>query len=142
GGAGGGVSEVTTVGGPVADAPAGILMARRRMGGPERAARERALAYGTNWGLGMQSRNGGFGAFDADNEAHFLNRIPFADLEAMIDPPTEDLTGRLLELMGTAGFDLRFAPAPRAHPFLLPTQTPGRPRWGPRGAHLRHRHPA
>ena len=44
----------------------------------------------------MQSRNGGYGAFDTENDADFLNRIPFADMEAMIDPPTEDLTGRLL----------------------------------------------
>ena len=59
----------------------------------------------------MQSRNGGWGAFDTDNDSEFLNRIPFADMEAMIDPPTEDLTGRLLEMMGTYGHDLRFSRA-------------------------------
>ena len=52
----------------------------------------------------MQSKNGGWGAFDKDNTKHLLNKIPFADLEALIDPPTADLTGRMLELMGTFGY--------------------------------------
>ena len=91
---------------------------------------DRAIAAGLNWTLGMQSRNGGWGAFDTDNDSEFLNRIPFADMEAMIDPPTEDLTGRLLELMGAYGYDLRFHRARRAREFLLRTQRPDGAWWG------------
>ena len=78
----------------------------------------------------MQSRNGGWGAFDTDNAAAFLNAIPFADMKAMIDPPTEDLTGRLLELMGVVGFDLRFGRARRAREFILRTQRADGSWWG------------
>jgi squalene-hopene/tetraprenyl-beta-curcumene cyclase len=52
------------------------------------------------WIAGMQSRNGGFGAFDADNTHYHLNQIPFADHGAMLDPPTSDVTGRCLALFG------------------------------------------
>ena len=48
------------------------------------------------WLLGMQSSNGGWAAFDRDNGMDILNRIPFADTEAMVDPPTADVTGRVL----------------------------------------------
>ena len=63
------------------------------------------MKRGIAWCLGMQSRNGGWGAFDRDNTKHLLNKIPFADLEALIDPPTADLTGRMLELLGSFGYD-------------------------------------
>src|SRR5262249_59158763 len=91
-----------------------ILMVLRRIAVADAAARQRAIAFGTNWVLGMQSRNGGWGAFDTNNTAAFLNEIPFADMKAMIDPPTEDLTGRLLDLMGPSGFDLAYTRARRA----------------------------
>jgi squalene-hopene/tetraprenyl-beta-curcumene cyclase len=78
----------------------------------------------------MQSRDGGWGAFDTDNTAAFLNRIPFADMEAMIDPPTEDLTGRLLHLMGTIGYGPDFGRARRAIDLLRRTQRPDGSWWG------------
>ncbi|MEQ1486782.1 squalene--hopene cyclase [Methyloglobulus sp.] len=48
------------------------------------------------WIAGMQSRNGGYGAFDADNDHHYLNHIPFADHGALLDPPTADVSGRCI----------------------------------------------
>jgi squalene-hopene/tetraprenyl-beta-curcumene cyclase len=51
------------------------------------------------WILAMQNRDGGWGAFDRDNDAEFLCRVPFADHNAMIDPSTPDLTGRALEAL-------------------------------------------
>lgn len=60
-----------------------------------RAAGERAL----RWVLAMQNRDGGWGAFDKDNDSEFLCRVPFADHNAMIDPSTPDLTGRVLEAL-------------------------------------------
>jgi squalene-hopene/tetraprenyl-beta-curcumene cyclase len=115
---------------PDTDDTAVILMVLQRIAVPDVAAQRRALAYGTNWVLGMQSRNGGWGAFDTDNDAEFLNRIPFADMEAMIDPPTEDLTGRLLELMGNLGFDRGYGRAQRAIAFLRRTQRTDGAWWG------------
>ena len=57
---------------------------------------ERAL----RWIVGMQSKNGGFASFDSDNTYHYLNEIPFADHGALLDPPTSDVSGRCLMLMG------------------------------------------
>ena len=51
----------------------------------------------------MQSRNGGFGAFDADNTHYYLNNIPFSDHGALLDPPTEDVTGRCLSMLAQLG---------------------------------------
>jgi squalene-hopene/tetraprenyl-beta-curcumene cyclase len=81
----------------------------------------------------MQSANGGWGAFDKDNTKHFLNKIPFADLEAMIDPPTADLTGRMLELMGNFGYSKDHPQAVTALAFIKKEQEPEGPwfgRWG------------
>jgi squalene-hopene/tetraprenyl-beta-curcumene cyclase len=52
------------------------------------------------WIAGMQSRNGGYGAFDADNTHHYLNLIPFADHGALLDPPTADVSGRCIMFLG------------------------------------------
>jgi squalene-hopene/tetraprenyl-beta-curcumene cyclase len=62
-----------------------------------------AIARGREWIEGMQSRNGGFGAFDADNTDYHLNNIPFADHGALLDPPTEDVTGRCLSMLAQLG---------------------------------------
>jgi squalene-hopene/tetraprenyl-beta-curcumene cyclase len=52
------------------------------------------------WIAGMQSRNGGYGAFDADNNHYYLNSIPFADHGALLDPPTADVSGRCIMFLG------------------------------------------
>jgi squalene-hopene/tetraprenyl-beta-curcumene cyclase len=52
------------------------------------------------WIAGMQSRNGGYGAFDVDNTCYYLNHIPFADHGALIDPPTADVSGRCVMFLG------------------------------------------
>lgn len=64
-----------------------------------------ALQRGARWMLGMQCANGGWGAFDRDNDRELLTRVPFADHNAMIDPPTADITARVLEMFGRLGFD-------------------------------------
>ncbi|MGC1447629.1 MAG: squalene--hopene cyclase, partial [Xanthobacteraceae bacterium] len=55
------------------------------------------------WIVGMQSSNGAWGAFDADNEYDYLNNIPFADHGALLDPPTEDVTARCVSMLGQLG---------------------------------------
>ena len=62
-----------------------------------------AIRRGVRWLLAMHSKNGGWGAFDADNDRELLTRVPFADHNAMIDPPTADITARVLEMFGRLG---------------------------------------
>jgi len=57
------------------------------------------------WIIGMQSTNGGWGAFDIDNNADFLNSIPFADHGALLDPPTVDVAARCLSFLAQIGYD-------------------------------------
>jgi squalene-hopene/tetraprenyl-beta-curcumene cyclase len=121
---------------PDVDDSAVILMVLKRIAASDQKRKDKAIASGINWALGMQSRNGGWGAFDTNNDSAFLNQIPFADMEAMIDPPTEDLTGRLLEMMGSYGFDLHSSRARRAHQFLLHAQRPDGSWWGRWGANF------
>ncbi len=121
---------------PDVDDSAVILMVLKRIATSDQKSKDKAIAAGINWTLGMQSRNGGWGAFDTDNDSEFFNKIPFADMEAMIDPPTEDLTGRLLEMMGNYGFDLGSNRARRAHEFILRTQRSDGSWWGRWGANF------
>jgi squalene-hopene/tetraprenyl-beta-curcumene cyclase len=98
---------------PDIDDSAVVLMALKE-GLADPDGHQTALATGIAWCLGMQSKNGGFAAFDVDNTKDWLNAIPFSDLKALIDPPTEDVTGRVLEMMGTFGFTKSHPAAVRA----------------------------
>lgn len=62
-----------------------------------------AIRRGVRWVSAMQCRNGGWAAFDSDNDREILTRVPFADHNAMIDPPTADITARTLEMFGRLG---------------------------------------
>ncbi|MGD0149475.1 MAG: squalene--hopene cyclase [Xanthobacteraceae bacterium] len=62
-----------------------------------------SLVRAKEWILGMQSANGAWGAFDADNEFYYLNNIPFADHGALLDPPTEDVTARCVSMLAQFG---------------------------------------
>jgi squalene-hopene/tetraprenyl-beta-curcumene cyclase len=64
---------------------------------------DQSLARAREWIIGMQSENGAWGAFDADNEYYYLNNIPFADHGALLDPPTEDVTARCLSMLAQFG---------------------------------------
>jgi squalene-hopene/tetraprenyl-beta-curcumene cyclase len=61
------------------------------------------MARGREWVEGLQSRDGGWGAFDADNSYYYLNNIPFADHGALLDPPTEDVSGRCVGMLAQLG---------------------------------------
>jgi squalene-hopene/tetraprenyl-beta-curcumene cyclase len=82
-----------------------------------------AIARGREWIEGLQSRNGGYGAFDADNTYYYLNNIPFADHGALLDPPTEDVTGRCVSMLAQLGVSPGSNPAlGRAIAYLRETQ--------------------
>lgn len=61
-----------------------------------------AIERAAEWVAGMQSENGGFGSFDADNTHYYLNEIPFADHGALLDPPSSDVTARCITLLARA----------------------------------------
>jgi squalene-hopene/tetraprenyl-beta-curcumene cyclase len=68
-----------------------------------RGAFEHAIVRGQEWIIGMQSGNGGWAAFDADNEYYYLNQIPFSDHGALLDPPTADVTARCVAMLAQLG---------------------------------------
>lgn len=82
------------------------------------AATHRATA----WVEGMQSRGGGWGAFDADNTHHYLNHIPFADHGALLDPPTSDVSARCLGMLAQLGRPMGAGRARRGLDWLLAEQ--------------------
>jgi len=92
-----------------------------------------AIARATDWVVGMQSKDGGWGAFDADNTHHHLNSIPFADHGALLDPPTADVSGRCLAMLAQLGRGPDDATVTRAVDYLLAEQEPNGAwygRWG------------
>ena len=62
-----------------------------------------SIARGVEWTVGLQSKDGGWGAFDADNAYHYLNNLPFADHGALLDPPTADVTARCVSMLAQLG---------------------------------------
>ena len=85
---------------PDLDDTAAVVMALDRAGEPRASD---GIARAREWVEGLQSHNGGWGAFDADNSYYYLNNIPFADHGALLDPPTEDVTGRCLGMLAQLG---------------------------------------
>ena len=104
---------------PDVDDTAVVGMLLHRNGDPAYAqAIERARA----WIIGMQSKNGGWGAFDADNNHDFLNHIPFADHGALLDPPTADVTARCVSFLAQLGHAEDLPVISRALDFLRSDQ--------------------
>ncbi len=85
---------------PDLDDTAVVVMALDRF---DRVKYREAIERGVEWVLGLQSKNGGWGAFDADNSYYYLNHIPFADHGALLDPPSADVTARCLGMLAQLG---------------------------------------
>jgi len=100
-----------------------VMMALVKIRGVDPERKQRAIERGLAWFLGMQGSDGGWGSFDADNNRLIFNNIPFADHGALLDPSTEDLTGRGLELLGTLGYGTDHPAARRALGFIRRTQS-------------------
>ena len=88
---------------PDLDDTAAVVCALDRARGRVGGRYDEAIARGTEWTVGLQSRNGGWGAFDADNSYHYLNNIPFADHGALLDPPTADVSARCVSMLAQLG---------------------------------------
>jgi squalene-hopene/tetraprenyl-beta-curcumene cyclase len=107
---------------PDVDDTAFVLMALQRVKFPDAKRMEAATRRGVQWLLSMQNRDGGWGAFDRDNDRRFLCNIPFADHNAMIDPSTADVTARVLECLGRFGWPTDHPAIQKAVKFLLKDQ--------------------
>jgi squalene-hopene/tetraprenyl-beta-curcumene cyclase len=85
---------------------------------------------GLDWLFSMQSKNGGWAAFDVNNTAAWVNKIPFSDHGACLDPPSPDITGRMLELLGFIGYSKDHPVCEKALHFIKKTQEPNGSWWG------------
>jgi squalene-hopene/tetraprenyl-beta-curcumene cyclase len=86
---------------PDLDDTAAVVWAMHQARDSERYAE--SVRRALDWLVGMQSKDGGFAAFDADNTYYFLNKIPFADHGALLDPPTSDVTARVVTVLARIG---------------------------------------
>ncbi|WP_405045049.1 squalene--hopene cyclase [Paraburkholderia sp.] len=99
----------------------------RKTGHDPYAAR---VSLALDWMRGLQSRNGGFAAFDADCDRLYLNAIPFADHGALLDPPTEDVSGRVLLCFGVTGREQERTSLARCIDYIKTTQREDGSWWG------------
>jgi squalene-hopene/tetraprenyl-beta-curcumene cyclase len=106
---------------PDIDDTAMVLLALGREAAPERAVR---------WLLDMQSKDGGWAAFDVDNNLTLLSEVPFADHNAMLDPTCPDITGRVLEALVAMGVERSHAAIRRGVEYLKRTQQEDGSWWG------------
>jgi squalene-hopene/tetraprenyl-beta-curcumene cyclase len=95
--------EFANDGYPDIDDTAEVVLALRRARPDVRPDVAAAIERGTQWMIGMQSRDGGWAAFDADNTRHLVEKLPFCDFGAVIDPPSADVTAHAVELLGHSG---------------------------------------
>ena len=107
---------------PDVDDTAFVLMALQRVKHPDPERMETAVRLGLQWLLSMQNKDGGWGAFDRDNDRKLLCNIPFADHNAMIDPSTADVTARVIECLGRFGWPAEHPAIQRGVKFLLKDQ--------------------
>lgn len=98
---------------PDVDDSAVVLMALSKVWMAPTIDLQGSIQRGMNWVLAMQGSDGGWGAYDKDNNRIVFNYIPFADHHALLDPSTADLTGRCLEMLAALGYD-------QTHPAVAP----------------------
>ncbi|MGA4578815.1 squalene--hopene cyclase [Limisphaera sp. VF-2] len=107
---------------PDVDDTAMVLLALRLVPTEDPARRDAAFRRGLNWMLTFQCRDGGWAAFDKDCTNNILEKVPFADHNAMLDPECADITARILELLGREGFPLDHPQVRRAIAYLRSQQ--------------------
>jgi squalene-hopene/tetraprenyl-beta-curcumene cyclase len=100
---GGWAFEFDNDGYPDTDDTAEVVLALRRVAHPDRQRLRAALDRGVAWTVGMQSSDGGWGAFDADNTRELITKLPFCDFGAVIDPPSADVTAHVVEMLAHEG---------------------------------------
>src|SRR5438046_4329895 len=115
-----------------------MAMDRTRQATPSREY-DTAIARGREWIEGMQSRDGGWAAFDVNNLEYYLNNIPFSDHGALLDPPTEDVTARCVSMLAQLGETAQSNKAVAdAIAYLRRTQQPAGSWYARRGRNTTH----
>ncbi|MBD2384985.1 squalene--hopene cyclase [Cylindrospermum sp. FACHB-282] len=109
---------------PDVDDSAVVVMALQGAKLPNQQLKENAIARALNWIASMQCQQGGWAAFDLDNDQNWLNFMPYADLKAMIDPNTADVTARVLEMLGLCHLSIDPQNLERALDYLMSEQEP------------------
>ncbi|MEI9974746.1 MAG: prenyltransferase/squalene oxidase repeat-containing protein [Ignavibacteriota bacterium] len=107
---------------PDIDDTAMVMLALGEVGASDPTAQAAACKRGLAWLLAMQSSDGGWAAFDADNNWEFLSQVPFADHNAMLDPTCADITGRVLEALAVHGLDRNHKAVRRGAEWLVKHQ--------------------
>lgn len=109
---------------PDLDDTAVVVMALNRVQLAEEQdpLRVQSMKRAVDWCASMQCEPGGWGAFDINNDQEWLNWLPYGDLKAMIDPNTEDVTARVLEMLGETGLTMTQSRVDRALAYLRETQ--------------------
>lgn len=110
-----------------------MLATIRDKSGDLRPRIESAITRATQWLLGMQCDNGGWGAFDKDNNKEIISKIPFCNFGEALDPPSADVTAHVIEALAKLGMDKTHTPVARALAFLRKEQEPDGAwfgRWG------------
>jgi len=103
---------------PDVDDSAVVLMALAKVKLTDQASLQAAIHRGYRWVMAMQGSDGGWGAYDKDNNRIVFNYIPFADHRALLDPSTADLAGRCLEMLASLGYDKTHPAVTRALAFV------------------------
>lgn len=103
---------------PDVDDSAMVMLALSRVKTSNENYHDKSVRRALDWTLSMQCKNGGWASFDKDNDRMVFQHIPFADHNAMLDPATVDITGRVLECLATYGYSLKDAPVRRAVEFI------------------------
>jgi squalene-hopene/tetraprenyl-beta-curcumene cyclase len=107
---------------PDVDDTGEVLLALKSVDNPRERYQHEVSQRALDWVFAMQCRNGGWASFDRDNTKMIFQYIPFADHNAMLDPPTVDITGRILEMLASYGFTRRDKRVERAIQFVLREQ--------------------
>jgi squalene-hopene/tetraprenyl-beta-curcumene cyclase len=118
---------------PDVDDSAMVCLGLSRVEHPNGRYQRESVQRAIDWIFSMQCKNGGWGSFDKDNDKMVFQHIPFADHNAMLDPPTVDITGRILEMLATYGYDRNDPRVKKALKFIRAEQEPDGSwfgRWG------------
>jgi squalene-hopene/tetraprenyl-beta-curcumene cyclase len=118
---------------PDVDDTAMVLLALRQIPTRQPARRDAAFQRGLQWMMTFQCRDGGWGAFDKDCTRNILEKVPFADHNAMLDPECADITARILELLGYENWSLDHPQVRKAIDYIRAQQEPDGSwygRWG------------
>ena len=100
---------------PDVDDTAMVLLALRKIPTDDPQRRDECFQRGLNWMLTFQCKDGGWASFDKDCTKGILEKVPFADHNAMLDPECADITARILELLGYENFSLEHPQVQKAH---------------------------